>query len=281
MMGRSLAPALEPATVEENQLRSRIDSLREELASVVAELEQLRTTLATFESRYDARIGVLMVGVDRAELEIAVLRRRIAALRESIDAWRQIEQTIELEFAAERERVEAEACDASGARQRVQELPPPPEPQVAAAIRIQYRKLARKFHPDVAADPEQRVRHEDVMRRINVAMEMNDLGTLLDLELALPEVATEVPGPTRGARIAWATSEISRLEDALARRVGELAALRSTSLHQLWQRVEREPSLLDRLESELRTELTTAQMEVRALSNQYDDLRRRSAAGHA
>lgn len=271
MRSRQLTPALDPATVEENQLRARIDSLREQLAAAVAELEQLRATLLVFESRYDARIGVLMVEVDRAELEIAVLRRRIGALRESVDAWQAVESAIEREFAAERERVETEAREASGARRRIAELPPPPEPEVAAAIRSQYRKLARKFHPDVAGE-DQRERHEDVMRRINVAMEMHDLGTLLDLEGELPADAGDIPGPTRGARIAWATAEIARLEGQLAKRTGELAALRSTSLHQLWQRIEREPALLERLESDLRAELTTAQMERHALARQYDDL---------
>jgi predicted nucleic acid-binding Zn-ribbon protein len=279
MTARNLSPALDPATVEENQLRARIDSLREELATAVADLEQLRTTLTAFESRYDARIGVLMVAVDRAELQAAVFRRRITALQESIEAWQAVEETIEREFAAERERVEAEARDASGARRRAAELPTPPSPEVAAAIRTQYRKLARKFHPDVAAGDEQRAQHEVVMRRVNVAMEMNDLGTLLDLELEMPATNLDAPGPTRGARIAWSTAEIARLEEALAKRIGELAALRATSLHQLWQRIEREPSLLDRLESDLRAELATAEMERHALAHQYDDLVRQHAAG--
>jgi chromosome segregation ATPase len=277
MTAHNLSPALDPATVEEAQLRKRIDSLREELAATVADLEQLRTTLAAFESRYDARIGVLMVEVDRSGLDISMLRRRIGALEESVESWQRVEATIEREFAEERERVESEAREASGARRRVEELPPAPLPLVAAAIRLQYRKLARKFHPDVAAGDEQRERHEHVMRRINVAMEMNDLGTLLDLELELPDADLDIPGPTRGARIAWSTSEIARLEAALAKRVGELAALRSTSLHQLWQRVERDSTLLDRLESGLRAELATAQMERHALFHQYDDALRRVA----
>jgi predicted component of type VI protein secretion system len=110
------------------------------------------------------------------------------------------------------------------------------------------------------------------MRRLNGAMEMNDLGTLLDMELELPDVDQEMPGPTRGARIAWATAEIARLETALSRRVGELAALRASSGYDLWSRVEREPGILDRLEGELRTELAAAQMELHALARQHDDL---------
>jgi uncharacterized small protein (DUF1192 family) len=279
MIGRNLAPALDAATVEEQQLRARIDCLREEVAGVVAQLDELRTTLTAFEARYDARIGVLMVEVDRTELEIAVLRRRIAALRESIEAWQAVEATIEREFASERERVGREAADATGARRRAEELPPPPAPEVADAIRTQYRKLARRFHPDVAANDEQREQHEDVMRRINVAMEMNDLATLLDLDAQLPGADIDIPGPTRGARIAWATDEIARLEATLTRRTGELAALRATSLYRLWQRVEREPGILDHLEADLRADLATAQMEHHVLDRQYAELQRQMAAG--
>lgn len=276
MTGRPGTLAVDPATIEEQQLRVRIDRLREELAAVIAELEQYRATLIAFEVRYDARIGVLMVEIDRRELEIATLRRRISALQESVEAWYQVDALIEREFATERARIEVESDEASGARQRARTLPPTSTPEVAAAIRTQYRKLARKFHPDLAADDEQRTQHEHVMRQINVAMEMNDLGTLLDLELELPASDESIPGPTRSARIAWSTAEIGRLEGALATRLGDLAALRSTSLYQLWQRIEQEPNLLDRLESDLRAELATTQMEWHALARQYDDLVQRT-----
>lgn len=98
-------PSLEPDTVEEAFLRERIDTLRGEIATLVAELEGLRTTLSAFEARYDSSIGVLIVELDRIELELAVCRRRISALRESAEAWEVAEVEIEREFAGERTRI--------------------------------------------------------------------------------------------------------------------------------------------------------------------------------
>jgi len=139
-------------------------------------------------------------------------------------------------------------------------------------LRSQYRKLARLFHPDVAATDEERAFNESAMRRINVAMERRDLSSLETLEMQLPAREIELPGSTAGARVAWATSEIGRQEDALARLTGELAAERTTSLHTLWQRAEREPGLLGRLESDVSRELAMRQMELHALTRDYDRL---------
>jgi hypothetical protein len=253
-------------------LRTRIDTLRGEIATQAAELEELRTTLAAFEARYDARIGVLIVELDRVELELAVCRQRIAALRESVEAWEAAEADIERSFADERTRIDGEARDARRASERAEQLPPEPPVEIASALRARYRTLARRFHPDVAATDEERAFNEVAMRRINVAMERHDLTSLETLALQLPAHEPELHGSTTGARIAWATAEIGRLEVALARLAGELAAERTTSLHTLWQRTEREPGLLDRLEASLSSELATQQMELHALTRDYDRL---------
>lgn len=266
------APTLAPEAVEEEYLRARIEAVRGEIAGLAAELEELRTTLAAFEARYDARIGILIVELDRVELELVVCRKRIAALRESAEAWEAAEVEIERAFAGERARIGGEAQEARQAGERAERLLPEPPTEVASALRTQYRKLALRFHPDVAANEEERAFNESAMRRINVAMERRDLTSLETLALQLPSREVELPGPTAGARVAWAAGEVARLEGAVARLTGELAAERATSLHTLWQRAEREPSLLDRLEADLRRELATRQMELHALSRDYDRL---------
>lgn len=265
-------PAIAPETAEELQLRARIDALRAEIAVRSTELEELRLALAAFEARYDARVGTLLVALDRVELEAAVVRRRNAALRESIDAWERAAGEIEREFRGERERIDHEAREASAAGARARELPPAPPEEVRQSLRERYRRLARRFHPDVATTGDERAFNEQAMRRINMAMERNDLRALETLELQLPARELTIPGPTPGARVAWATAEIARLEDALARLAGELASERSGSLYELWQRSEQDATLLDRLERRLRDDLTAREMELHALQRDHDRL---------
>lgn len=277
--GHQLIRVVDPQTAEEERLRARIDALRAEVSAMAAELAELRATLAAFEARYDARIGVLIVELDRVELEIARVRRKLAAIERERDdaAWRDAESAIERELRAEQERIEAEAAEAGGARERADELPPEPSVDVKATIKDRYRRLARAFHPDLAVDEDERAFNERAMRRINAAMERNDLDALEILAIELPARTESIPGPTPGARIAWSVSEIARLENVLARTTGELAAVRATSTWAMWDRAARDSTLLDRLEADLARDLTAARMEQHALDAQYRDLLARRA----
>lgn len=267
-------PVIDPESAEEEHLRARIEALRGEIAAAAGELEEHRATLTAFEARYDARIGVLIVELDRVELEIATWRRRNDALRESPEILKAVEEQIEREFHSEQERVDEELREASESGRRAATLPPEPSPEIVSVIRERYRRLARRFHPDVATDEVERGYNEQAMKRINAAMETNDLAALDHLELVLPAREPDIPGPTRRARIAWATSEIARLESALTRLVGELAGLRASSVHTFWDRVQRDSSLLDRLERDLTSEIATRRMELHALAQDHQTLLR-------
>lgn len=270
----NIARVVDPQTAEEERLRLRIDSLRAMVSQAAAELEELRATLSIFEARYDARIGVLIVELDRVELEIARVRRRIAVIEREPDdaAWRDAEEQIDRELQGEQERIDDEAEEAGGAGERVGDLPPDPPGELKATLRERYRRLARSFHPDLATDEEQRVFNERAMRRINAAMERHDLEALEVLAIELPARHESIPGPTAGARVAWMMSEITRLEGILARTAGDVAATGSTSTWTLWDRVDRDPSLLDRLETDLSRSIAAARMELHALERQYRDL---------
>lgn len=270
----NLVSIVDPRTAEEQRLRLHIEELRGVVARVAAELEDLRTTLAAFEARYDARIGVLIVELDRVELEIARVRRRIAAIEGETDdnAWRDAEEAIDLELRAEQERIATEAAEAEGVGQQVNDLPPEPPDDLKETLRERYRRLARAFHPDLATGEEERAFNERAMRRINAAMERHDLDALEALAIELPSRVELIPGPTSGARIAWSAAEIARLVAVRSRTEGELTALRVTSTWTMWDRVNRDPSLLDRLESDLSRDLASARMELHALEQQYRDL---------
>jgi chromosome segregation ATPase len=263
-------PVDDPAAREEARLRQRIGELREQVGLAAAELEELRATLGAFEARYEARVGVLIVELDRVGLEIERFRRRITAAQQSPEEQERVEQDIERELSAEQERIDTEAREAAAARERAACLPAPPAPDVAGAVKERYRKLARRFHPDVAASDEERARNEVAMKRINAAMESYDLDALEFIALSLPEPNTDIPGSSRSARIAWLSEEIARLEAVLARTAGTLAAVRAGSVHALWSRVEQNPALLDRLAAELSSELTAARMELHALRGDYE-----------
>ncbi|HUG15169.1 MAG TPA: J domain-containing protein [Thermomicrobiales bacterium] len=253
-------------------MRSRVERLRAEVTGVGAELEQVRATLSAFEARYEARVGVLIVELDRVNLEIAKTSRKVEALNAGVHTWERVNQVVEHEFAAEQRRVEQERREASGAGRRASSLPDPPSPDVARAIKDQYRRLARRFHPDVAITDDQRAHNETAMKRINEAMAANDLDMLGMLEASLPRRGPDMPSGSSRARVQWATAETARLEQALTRAIGRLAAIKASSVYELWSRVERDPGILDRLAAEISGEVAVARMQLRAVTGDLERL---------
>lgn len=256
---------------EEVRLRVRIESLRREFADTVAELEQLRVTLRDFETRYDARIGVLLVELDQIELNIAAYRRRIAMLDQPMDNWQAAEEKIVEEFRADQERINHEREEATGAQEQAVHLPPPPPSDVADEIHKLYRKLARAHHPDLAIDEEDRAAREAAMKRINAAMEANDLDELCRLDLQLSHDEDRDLGATPQSRIAKMLEQIERLERALVSAVSDLAGLKASSLYKLWERTQNDPAALNELETEIRGKIATRTQELDSLIQLYRD----------
>lgn len=264
---RQIARVSNLQTNEEGRLKHRIDQLRAKIGSVVAELEQLRTALAQFETRYDSTIGVLIVELDQLELSIAEYERRIE-LSVSID-WQSVEEQVEVEFAVDRDRIRTQFHETADARARILILPRISDPDQAREIRRLYRQLARRFHPDLATTVEEREHFEQAMRQVNEAMEAADLDTLIRLELELPLPYNRIPGQTEGARIAWMATQVGQLETVLHRLKSELAELKSSSLYALWRRCVVDSNALDALGKELSTDIQKRREVLDKLIEQY------------
>ena len=258
-----------PDFVEEERLRSRINDLRDEIAARAAELEELRASVSVFEVRFDARIGVLIIELDRLSVQIAAYERRIAALSGPAENWTRIEDDIRNEFQGEWERIAAEDQEAHESTRRVATLPPEPSESTKAELRRLYLMLARNYHPDLAKCDEERASHEDAMRRINAAYEDLDLDTLQRLRDELPEKDGELPGTTNSARIAWAVAQIGRLEQTLANLHADIARLKTVDKYRMYERVLADPTLLDRLESSYRQEIDASRKRLESLIDEY------------
>jgi|GEM_PF-2478393 len=259
----------DPEAQEEDRLRARIDALRDEIALATAELEELRAQISAFEARFDARIGVLIVEVDRLSVRIAEYEHRIAALSEPAETWTRVEEEISQEYRAEWERIEAEGEEARQSGQRVADLPPDPPEDVRLALRHLYRKLARDYHPDLAKTDEERGFNETAMRRINAAYEANDLDALLRLEDELPSRDSAFPGVTTSARISWAAAQIGRLDQVLAGLQADLTRLKATDKYRLYEKVQADASVLDRMESSYRREIDAKRERLDSLIVEY------------
>jgi hypothetical protein len=181
------------------ELEQAIQVVEVDLFNRESELLDLRTELVAFERQYEARIGTRLAELEAVEAEIrtcqekldevriwgtAGARRRFGAQYASVgEQYRQTRQEDVSGFSF-----------ASFAEQLVEQ---PLSPEDEARLKVLYRQLCRRFHPDLARDESDRVCRTEMMAKINAAYTARDLQELEtlseqpDCEAISPEMAAE------------------------------------------------------------------------------------------
>lgn len=175
------------------------------------EMERLRAQLARRQEEaveLEQELFDLRRFVAEVETHLAPLQRRVEALRAQLARAR---------GAGDR--------DATYHASSAAPPPPPPQPESApfdeAELKALYRALAKRFHPDLAADPAEKDRRQSLMAEVNTVYAARDLAALRALA-ARPEAAPAENATSRDQLMA----EIERLDGVIAdleRRLDELS----------------------------------------------------------
>lgn len=269
-------------TVAESEWRKQIESchallesLRPQLIDAEAQLAERLAEISAFEFLVRSRFERLTQRLDKLQSEIDELRRQLRLRR---FAW-QIEDDFDgdLGGAASAWSFGKDGAAASGNfryREQTTDFAPPVLPaDQQDALRQLYRQLARRFHPDLALDEEERAHRTATMMRINAAYASGDLGELQTIALE--------PDPTPLAKqsdqqLAESLErEVERCRRRLAEIARELAELDRHESTLLLRRVERAAAegrdLLDELASDLRQRISEKMVERDVLQTQLDD----------
>jgi hypothetical protein len=143
---------------------------------------------------------------------------------------------------------------------------PEPRPVVGEEAKRLFRRLARRIHPDLAADPAERERRTNLMVAANYAYEQGDaaaLERLLDDWERSPEAVT---GHDAAAELERTLRRIAQVEAGIRRVDDELAELEASAMGWLRRRVEKATGegwdLLAHMVRELDRQITEAQLEL-------------------
>jgi vacuolar-type H+-ATPase subunit I/STV1 len=159
---------------------SQLRQARETLAAAEAELEALKSELEQFEKQVEMLLGPLLDKLSPLDAEVKKLTSRLIDLRESrLFGDRRTsysgpyfahlpDPTIVESGKKSTLPSESEAAGAT--------ITTPSDPQ--AELKMLYRKLARRYHPDLARNESERVQNTDQMTAINQAYATGDLGSL-------------------------------------------------------------------------------------------------------
>ena len=173
-----------------------LQETRLHLQSAEAELEDLEKQIRTFEAQVDTRLGVLLDQLSELNAETIELDDRIRKIREQRLYGAELMSYMD------------------GAPQptrppNLNDLPPMGFAQRSAihstvegsvlagvevpGIKVLYRKLARRYHPDLARNAADRLQSNQQMAEINLAYNEGDLAKLMNLAGMVTPYGVELP----------------------------------------------------------------------------------------
>ena len=162
---------------ERNRLRELqrlLNERRDHIAELDLEIETVRDALIAFESHYRARVAA-----ENAQL------LRIEQLVQHFERWADLlHEASSSAIATQAQRLETRRTRELGkttARQDLVTAVAETAPAVRSPderLKLAYRALARRFHPDLASTEADRVQYGDMMARINALYHDGDLERL-------------------------------------------------------------------------------------------------------
>ncbi len=285
----ALVPLPDPDEREYAALRAEHQLRLAQLARLDAEIAPLVAALEKFEWEYSARLGVLqqeLAGIrsliERLEHRTARIHARLMAdphgmLGDLFDReeLREIGEMFGIEIPPSWFRGSEEpepAHDAGhawdffeghgfrgeGEEVRRRSRKPRLAEDVMREIRTLYRGLARRFHPDLSDDPEDLIRRQEIMLRINAAWHDQDLEALRTLEHETAHEMGRSHGSPLAHRIPWLRQECLRLDRRIEALTGQLQALRASDTFPLWFNPALGNSVISQRATALRIDIATA-----------------------
>ena len=231
------------ADAELTSLRMRLNKKREYIAILELELFNTRVTIHDFMVIYKKRVGHL-------EEYLRNLRRKLYETLESQKANPE-EQADEFESSADDEEFTYKDRDENNGWRKIGEQKKSKySPKMEEQIKNLFRELARRFHPDLTSDPEEKKWREEVMTRVNQAYANRDLKALRALA-EQPDRPVDSPNQTKEQEIAALKAELKRLDGVIADLKARINHLEESPAWQL----KMEARLKRRSGSDLLTEL--------------------------
>jgi hypothetical protein len=259
-----------------------IETRKRRLAGLETERATLETALSQFAVAVRDRIGGLKDEIRQTRLQLEEIRRRLVRLRSDPDADPvEVEREVAEELYARREeaRAEEEATRFEDAGAIPPARPPRREAAIEAEILRVYRELAKRFHPDLALNPEERRQRAETMLTINVAYRERDLVSLQKLLLETERARPTAPLRLYRQKLAWAHREIARLDRAIVELEAKLGLMRRSDTYVLWRSPDQSDVILDDLEAKTKERLTRERNRLDEATTGYQRLlaRRRRA----
>jgi multidrug efflux pump subunit AcrA (membrane-fusion protein) len=206
---RSLKRALDQASDGElRDLQEELNWRQERVAQLEFELSDTNANLGRFSQKLEDRLGALQTRLEELELEVEQARLRAARKAQWGDR-------------ADSPDLHVDVLEQYRRTWTPKEKPPPPPPeepgvseQTRAELKTLFRTLAKRFHPDLVTDPEEKRWRVKIMAQVNEAYAALDVAELRRLSTK-PDRAEAPAEKTREQILTDLRNEIRRLDGVI------------------------------------------------------------------
>lgn len=259
------------------ELKAILEELRPRLIEAEAQLADKIAAITAFEYKLRAAIAPLAERLERLHNEVQALKKQ---LRQMQDNWfyAQSEENFDDWNAAEWQYDASANAAAEGAyRYMGPQIQPPAKglnEDTQEVIKKLYRQLARRFHPDLAQNEEDRGYYTQMMMRINAAYTAGDLEQLQQIALE-PDSVSHLDVALTDQQLAEALMrEVARCQRRLAEIKEELTRLgrhRNARLLEKARQMElKGVDFLQKMAEELQEKITHKRVERDVLQQQIE-----------
>lgn len=168
-----------PLQAELDSLRAKVARRHEYIELLEVELGNTRGALLEFTARYNQRIGPLEAELQRLQRQLDVLTADQAP---PANDWRGARGHSAPTGAGRRSTVEGGQPPAEDIPFKKHAAPSSHDVNYERRVRDLFRRLAKRYHPDLAHSEEQKKWHEEIMAEVNQAYSAKNLRALEALE---------------------------------------------------------------------------------------------------
>jgi hypothetical protein len=218
-----LQPNLKPEEQELARKREEQAALETELAERELRSANLRAELGAFERQYLHFVGTCYAELDEYKAQIA---ERLAKEQPSNERAQQ---------AARDARARADETKSTAGEKSAVE---PRAFQATPEIKRLYRDVAKRIHPDLTSDRDDRAKRQELMAEANDAYERGDEAQLTKILTEYECSPEAVQGEGPGAELIRVIRRISQARSRLSEIEAELQELLRSDLYQLKSRLD-------------------------------------------
>lgn len=229
-MKSSLAKTASVDSKKRDRLQASIEKKRAILEELMEKVELLKVELDLIKHEYNVRIGSLLLKDNQLDLEILQLKNLQELIRGGM-TYQQASKYEEDAFYSEMLKMQEEQERINEEKKMLDEIQDVSE-EVMEDIRVIWKNLIRKFHPDLVVDPQEKSRREDIMKKINKAYTERNIEALKAFE------STQDSSSLSTVSVSELEDMLEKIENSILDQEGELTVLKKSTWYEWKKKIE-------------------------------------------